>query len=244
MSNIQIQIPELGSKYVDDRNRVWGDSYNWAFNRTTLQVTNIAIHHSVTAQTGDWKKEVDVIANIHKNRGWGGVGYHFVVGSDGTVAYVGDVGQGRANVLNKNEKVIGICFVGDFTKVLPTDAQITSGHTLIKFLLGLNMWNIKGWDGVVGHQEMQSTACPGSNWKVGGDSFYERLKNNIPYTSPVDPIPTPTPPVVTPEPPVDLKPVVDKLTKENENLTKENSAFKEKLSKIKGKVLELNQLLN
>lgn len=222
MSNIQIQIPELGSKYVDDRERVWGNSYTWAFDRTTSQVENIAVHHSITAQTGDWKKEIDVIANIHKNRGWAGIGYHFVVCSDGTVAYVGDIGQGRANVLNKNEKVIGVCFVGNFTKILPTDAQIASGHTLIKFLLGLDLWtNLNGWGDIVGHQELQATACPGSSWKVGGDSFYERLKNNIPYTP--SPTPIPTPPVPTPEPPVPPIDPCEAVKKENEELKKKLS---------------------
>lgn len=225
MSNIQIQIPELGSKYKDDRDRVWGNSYTWAFNRTTSQVENIAVHHSVTAQTGNWQNEVDVIANIHKNRGWAGIGYHFVVCSDGTVAYVGDVGQGRANVLNKNEKVIGVCFVGDFTKILPTDAQINSGHTLIKFLLSMGLWpNLNGWVDVLGHKELQGTACPGSSWKVGGDSFYERLKNNIPYTP--APTPIPTPPVPTPEPPVPPTPPVDPC----EAIKKENEELKKKLS--------------
>lgn len=236
MINIKILIPELGNKYVDDRDRVWGDSYNWSFDRTTSQVEYIAIHHSVTAQTGNWQNEVDVIANTHKNKGWGGIGYHFVVCSDGTVAYVGDVGLGRANVENQNEKVIGICFVGDFTKQLPTDSQIKSGHILINFLINLKIWpKLTSWDKVKGHQEFKATACPGSNWKVGGDSFYERLKNNIPYT-PVVEMPS-TPPVVDFKPSVDLQPLVDSLTKEKDSLI-------EKLSIVKEKVSELNQLLN
>lgn len=183
MSNINILIPSLGDKYVDDRNRVWGDSYNWDFDRSTTDVKYVVVHHSVTVQTGTWQNQVDQIASIHQARGWGGIGYHFVVCSDGTVAYVGDLGQARANVANKNEQVIGICFVGDFTKVLPTDAQIHSGHTLINFLLGLASYpNIKTWESVVGHQELQATACPGPIWKAPADSFYWRLMNDKQYS--------------------------------------------------------------
>lgn len=185
MSNITILIPELGNKYIDYRNGVWGDSYSWDFPRTVDQVKYLCVHHSVTNPTGNWKEEVDHIANLHKTRGWAGIGYHYVVASDGMVAYVGDIGMGRANVAGQNEKVIGICFVGDFTKHLPTDEQIKSGHILLKFFLNLRIFpNIYGWEHVVGHKDLSATACPGSNWKGVPDSFYERLKNNIPYTAP------------------------------------------------------------
>ena len=193
MSNITILVPALGDKYIDYRDGVWGDSYTWDFPRTVDEVKYLCVHHSVTNPTGNWKEEVDHIASLHKVRGWKGIGYHFVVASDGTVAYVGDVGMARANVLGKNELVIGICFVGDFTKHLPTDAQINSGHVLLQFFLDLKVFpNLDGWEDVLGHKQLQATACPGSNWQGVPDSFYERLKNNIPYTPPVTNPPTTT----------------------------------------------------
>jgi len=212
----------LSNRFVDDRKRVWGDSFNWSFNRTLSQVKYLVIHHSVTSPyifnpTGTvkrektWQEQVDEIASIHKAKGWGGIGYHFVITSHGIVAYVGDIGTGRANVANHNEKVIGINLVGDFTKHLPTDIQINSAHDLCTYFL-FNfplLTNINRWEDVIGHKDCAQvlgnttvTACPGSSWPVDMKS---RIKDNVIYfgpapTSPNTPSSTPeTEPVVFPE---------------------------------------------
>jgi len=179
MANTPVEVPSLGNKFVDYRQPIWGDSFNWSWNRPLEQVESLVIHHSVTAHDAT----PDDIALLHKARGWGGIGYHFVITQDGTVYYVGDIGTARANVLNKNELVIGICLVGDFTKHLPSDEQITSAHLLCQRLIEL-VPNVKNWEQLKGHKDFQATACPGSSWDVGGDSIYERIKNNIPYTPP------------------------------------------------------------
>lgn len=179
MANTLIEVPSLGKKFVDYRQPIWGDSFNWSWNRPLEQVENLVIHHSA----GIHDATPDDIALLHKTRGWGGIGYHFVITQDGTSYYVGDIGTARANVLNKNELVIGICLVGDFTKHLPSDEQITSAHLLCQRLIEL-VPNVKNWDQLKGHKDFQATACPGSSWDVGGDSIYERIKNNIPYTPP------------------------------------------------------------
>jgi len=157
MSNIALHIPDLidRKKWKDYRNDIWGDSFNWSFPRTTKQVKHIVIHHTVT----DHNASPDYIAQLHKNRGWGGIGYHFVVTKDGMVWYVGDVGMARANVLDKNELVIGIALVGDFMEYNPSDDQILSAHDLCKFFLDAPQWpNVNSWDDLVGHKELQATA--------------------------------------------------------------------------------------
>ncbi len=118
-------------KYVDYRDPIWGDSYNWSWNRPLSQVQYLVIHHTVTSH----EATPDDIALLHKARGWAGIGYHFVITKDGTVYYVGDIGTARANVADMNEKVIGITMVGDFTKYDPTDAQIKSAHFLCKYFI-------------------------------------------------------------------------------------------------------------
>lgn len=208
MSDTTLYIPTLvdRNKWRDYRQEVWGDSYNWHFARTTDQVECVAIHHSVTTPTSQYQNDVDKIALIHKSRGWNGIGYHFVITADGMVWYVGDVGMARANVLDMNEKVIGVCLVGDFTKYNPTDDQILSAHDLCDFFIMQHaVWkNLSDWTHVVGHKELQSTACPGVSWKGAPDSMYERIKNRIPYTPvPESPSPSSTPsssPSPTPSP--------------------------------------------
>jgi len=113
MANNPLSIPRLGNRFIDDRQRCWGDSFNWSFPRTFDQTVKLAIHHSVTAPGPNWQAEVDVIGQLHKARGWNGIGYHFVITTQGVVAYVGDIGMGRANIGGNNEKIIGICLIGE-----------------------------------------------------------------------------------------------------------------------------------
>lgn len=213
MSDTPLVIPELGNKFVDYRMPIWGNSFTWSWERPITQVKYAVIHHTVTSKDAT----PDAIAALHKARGWGGIGYHFVIPGDGIVYYVGDIGTARANVKDLNEQVIGIALCGDFTKELPSDAQIDSAHKLVKYFISIaSVPGIKDWGDMVGHQNLQSTACPGSSWQGAPDSMYERIKNNIPYTPAPTPPPVEPPPVTPPpvEPPPVEPPPVDPVDPE------------------------------
>jgi len=207
MANNTLNIPQLGNRFVDYRDPVRGDSYNWAFNRKhgLSDVKQLVIHHSVTTSTvldsdghfnrlKTWEEQVNEIADIHilgENK-WAGVGYHFIITTDGVVAYVGDIGTGRANVLNHNDSVIGICMVGDFTKHLPTDIQINSAHDLLDYFLfhEPRLPNTKDWDDVIGHKDAiriwtntTATVCPGTSWPIDMKS---RIKDSVCVSLSVD----------------------------------------------------------
>jgi N-acetylmuramoyl-L-alanine amidase len=194
MANTPIYIPALEErkKFRDYRMDIWGNSYTWDRERSWNEIKYLVIHHTVTNPTNNPKNDIDYIAQLHKNRGWGGVGYHLIIDATGMVWYVGDLSTQRANVANMNDKVIGIAMIGDFTKGNPTDEQIISAHDLCKWFIedfkAVPSFT-KGWDIVVGHKFLQATQCPGTNWKGVPDSIYERIKNRIPYTS--APIPEP-----------------------------------------------------
>ncbi len=179
MSNTETNIPSLGERFIDYRQPIWGNSFTWSWERPLSQIQHLVIHHTVTSHDAT----PDDIALLHKARGWGGIGYHFVVTEDGRVWYVGDLGTARANVLNMNEKVLGIALTGDFTKHLPSDEQITSTHLLCTGLIEL-ISQLKNWDVVVGHKDLQATACPGTSWNGEPGGMKDRIEKNIPYTPP------------------------------------------------------------
>lgn len=230
---VTVLVPELGDKYQDYRDDIRGDSYNWGPVINAGAVDTFAFHHSVTPQTakndGNWKAECDRIANLHiDGRGWDGIGYRFVICSDGTVAYVGDLSHGGSAVANENDHIFSACFVGDFTKELPTAAQVHSAHILAKhFLTQMPAYpNINTWgNSIRGHKEFNPTTCPSPAWKGVPDNLYERIVNDHwqgypdPQPAgttppPVEPPPVESPPVeppVTPpvEPPVDACPERD-----------------------------------
>ena len=180
-ANTPLNIPDVD--FVDYRDEIWGDSYNWSWNRPLSQVAYLAIHHTVTKATQDSKADVDYIARLHKDRGWDGVGYHIIITRDGKVWYVGDIGTARANVANMNEKVIGISMIGDFTKYLPSDAQISAAHKVCKFFISKYpaLTNITNWNNLVGHKDLQATACPGSSWS---SDMKWRIETGTVYTPP------------------------------------------------------------
>ena len=198
MADTPLTIPSLVNrgKWHDYRKDIWGDSFNWNWVRLWKQLKYVVMHHSVTKH----EATPDDIALLHKARGWAGIGYHFVITKDGMVHYVGDISTARANVANMNEQVIGVCLVGDFTKHLPSDEQIRSAHDLCKFFFfeAPSLPTLKEWDQLVGHKNLDATACPGLSWPV---DMRDRIIKRLIYT----PQPTPTPPVppTPPPPPVD-----------------------------------------
>ena len=114
-------------------------------------VKYLVIHHTespdVPATTVDmW----------HKNKGWLGIGYHFLVRTDGSIE------QGRpetvvgAHTLNYNSQAIGICLTGSFMKHKPTPAQMDALEELLTALRGRHP-QAK----VVRHKDLQATSCPG-----------------------------------------------------------------------------------
>lgn len=235
---VNITIPDLKDKFQDYRDGIPGDSYSWGPIIKASDIKYFTFHHSVTSQTakidGNWKAECDKIANIHINsNGWGGVGYRFIICSDGTVAYVGDLSHGGSAVANKNNIMFSACLVGEFTKELPTAAQVHSAHLLTKYFLtqAPQYPNLNNWDQVKGHKEFGPTACPGSNWKGVGDSLYSRIKDDKHQGYP-DPQPSlPPPPSVDPCKAIKEENRLIKLT--NETLTRKIIELTERLNKIK-----------
>ncbi len=173
MSIINLNIPSLGNDFVDLRDLIPGDSYNWSWVRSLSQVNYLAIHHSGGPDT---QTPIE-IANYHiNNNGWGGIGYHFLIGKDGMVYYVGDISTARANVANLNEQVIGICLVGNFTEGrTPTQEQYDSAYKLCDFFINNypDLTNLNSWDVVKGHKELpgQLSLCPGDEWILWKDKI-------------------------------------------------------------------------
>lgn len=168
MASTNLPIPSLGNKFVDLRDTLAGDSYNWSWERPLEQVNFLVIHSTSTPNNYTPQD----IANQHVTQnGWGGIGYHFLVSQDGTVFYVGDISTARANVANLNEQVLGIGLIGSFNgEITPTAQQLESTHKLCEFFISNypELINIKSWDKLRGHKELpnQTTTCPGDNWTV------------------------------------------------------------------------------
>ncbi|MFY0714122.1 N-acetylmuramoyl-L-alanine amidase [Seonamhaeicola sp. NFXS20] len=94
----------------------------------------IVVHCSATVEGKDFNaRDID---RWHKQRGWKGIGYHYVVKLDGTI----EVGRPEnvigAHVKGYNSKSIGVCYIGGLSKSLaPKDTRTPKQKTALYNLL-------------------------------------------------------------------------------------------------------------
>ena len=119
----------------------------------------IVLHHTGGADIDASAEEID---QWHKNNGWVGIGYHYVIRKDGTIEKGRPDWTVGAHAYGENWHTIGIHLSGDFSVAEPTEAQIESTAMLLANLCtdyGLPIDE----DHIVGHRDLMSTDCPGDN---------------------------------------------------------------------------------
>lgn len=143
-------------------------------------VTHLIVHHSAGTNTSnDWAAVVRSIWDFHVNvRGWDDIGYNWLIDPNG-VLYQGRGDDVRgAHFCGNNSGTMGVCVMGDFTNITPTDnAKDALGNLLAWKSCAVDI-NPLGTDfhasselqlmRISGHRDGCSTACP-------GDAFYPQL---------------------------------------------------------------------
>lgn len=114
----------------------------------------IIIHH--TASTSEMT--VESIHQQHLNQGWAGIGYNLYINKQGEVWEGRPEEMSGAQCEGFNSISIGVCLSGNFEEEEPNVNQITS---LIELLhhLRTKYPNVE----IVGHKDLNATACPGKN---------------------------------------------------------------------------------
>jgi len=126
--------------------------------RIMRKIRKIIVHCSATREGQNI--DAATIDVWHKARGWSGIGYHFVIGLDGSIEYGRPVATPGAHTKGKNKYSIGICYIGGVDKDLnPKDTrtpeQIISLRQLLTVLVKLHP------DAIIhGHRDFSSKACP------------------------------------------------------------------------------------
>jgi len=110
----------------------------------------VVLHHSASHDVS-----ANTIDGWHKERGWDGVGYHFVIRFDGSIEVARDWKKAGAHAVGRNATHLGICFTGDFTKHAPTEEQMIAGIYLCRGLK--ERFSLKSF-------EFHHEQCPGPNF--------------------------------------------------------------------------------
>ena len=122
-------------------------------NRQTTE--RIILHHSASTTA-----TAEQIHSWHLGNGWEGAGYHFLVRKDGKIYRMRPENKIGAHASGSNYNSIGICFEGNFEVEEMPAVQIQSGKELVAYLK--NKYRINK---VQGHRDVNSTSCPGRNFK-------------------------------------------------------------------------------
>lgn len=121
------------------------------------QTEMIVIHHSKSHDVPS-----TTIHQWHLQRGWSGIGYHYVIRTSGTIERGRPENVIGAHAKGVNGRSIGICLTGNFMEHKPTEVQMKSLVELIR-----DIWGRYGKLKVVGHKDVYPTSCPGKlfPWK-------------------------------------------------------------------------------
>ncbi len=128
------------------------------------KITEIILHCADTPEGKDYT--VAQIDQWHRARGFEGIGYHYVVGRDGSVYPGREPEKVGAHCTGHNAHSIGVCYIGGQSSVgktpkdTRTPAQRTALEALVRKLLAAHPGAT-----VHGHNEFAAKACPSFNVK-------------------------------------------------------------------------------
>ncbi len=151
-----------------------GKPYSWPI-QYSPSIKLFVIHHTADQVTGETRSAVERMRAIYqyhaKSRGWGDIGYNYVVDEDGQI-YEGrqggdDVVGGHAFCYNVG--TMGIALMGNTDTEKPTQEQIHSLQSLLvtlsqKYSVDLTKnvtFHGRDMPPVVGHGDLMGTRCPG-----------------------------------------------------------------------------------
>ncbi len=123
------------------------------------KINKLIVHCSATPEGKNIT--VEDIDKWHKQRGWKGIGYHYVVYLDGSVHKGRDENEIGAHCAGQNANSIGICYIGGVCKdrKTPKDTRTDAQkRALVKLLKELKEKYPKAT--IHGHREFAAKECP------------------------------------------------------------------------------------
>lgn len=161
--------------------------------RTSSKTNHLVIHHSAGQTFED--NYADVVRAYYlyhiNGNGWDDIGYNYLIDPDGVV-YAGrdplDSGASQDNVVGahlcaKNRNTMGICVIGDYTDIFPSNTAISQLVNLLAWKVVKDTLEVFGEANhplpngaslpkIAGHRDGCATSCP-------GDTFYPAIESEI-----------------------------------------------------------------
>lgn len=135
--------------------------------KSTRQIKYLVVHCSATPEgRNHTAKDIDA---WHRQRGFDGIGYNYVIRLDGTIEEGRDVNKIPSHVKGYNKESIGICYIGGIDKntLQPKDTRTSAQKEALKKLL-VELKKLYPQAEILGHRDFPNVAkaCPCFNAKI------------------------------------------------------------------------------
>lgn len=118
-------------------------------------IDHIIIHCSATRE--DRQLTVEDLETTHRRRGFRGIGYHYFIRRDGTVALTRQLEVVGAHAKGHNAHSIGICYEGGLdTKGRPKDTRTPEQRSAMHLLVAQLLKRFKNNICICGHRDLSA----------------------------------------------------------------------------------------
>jgi len=122
------------------------------------EINKIVVHCSATPP--DMYVDKAMIDRWHKERGWSGCGYHYVIKRDGQIELGRPIEKIGAHVKGHNKTSIGICYCGGVDGEMKEQDNRSDSQKESLLLLIMLLKNIFPEAVVHGHRDFSTKFCP------------------------------------------------------------------------------------
>lgn len=127
-----------------------------------MRELNRIILHCTATRAGQ-QVNVKQIDKWHRDRGWSGVGYHYVIYANGEIATGRNIRKKGAHVKGHNHDSVGVAYVGGLDNNLVPQDTMTMPQEMAFLHLVNSLRVVFGDMSVHGHNEFSSKSCPSFN---------------------------------------------------------------------------------
>lgn len=157
-------LEKIKIKILYKRLKINEISYKWARPLNYNFKPNMIVYHH-TAETNLTPQKID---EMHKKRGWPGIGYHFYIRKDGKIYRGRPENAVGTHAPGVNDRAFGIALEGNFNYEKVTPKQMKSLIALSEYLMKkYHITDLKR------HKDIKSTECPGKNFP------FEEIKSKL-----------------------------------------------------------------
>lgn len=167
-----------------------------AYNRSFTDTEHLIVHHSATSNSlTDYYNVVRNIYLYHTQvNGWSDIGYNYLIAPDGTIFKGRDPGSGEqdlvlgAHFCGRNSTTMGLCVLGDYRFVEPTEASIDALESLLSWKAFKDELDVLSEKNhplnaslpvIAGHRQGCATECPGEELFSRLDEIRQAVNTNI-----------------------------------------------------------------